>query len=680
MPPHRPEARQGVGVTTNDPGRWLIYRQGDAPEAAAPILDRDEDQYFVEQGGEIIAIRKERGRQREVATTSLDLLRVRDQQALSTRFEGDPTGVVVSLLADHAPRELTKEELTTHLGRLGLDLSTELWKQIQPSLKKHPNVVALTKPPRYAWTAEPRTPAAAADPEALLSRLFNRRTKETQRGEALAQLGSLAEEGRLSPVQIVLVRHAGATAIPAPAWDSVALDELDGGLAERVLDAAGEARAWDWLRGVATEPGSPARAAHAAALLTGATDAVRVDQALKALDQVHDALRSPESVAGGLSSIASRSPLVQRLLDGLVDGRLATSAIEVAASIPRGESTDVTAVGAWLMSSIPSLAGDPDRLAGAIESAAPTTRTLEHLATHLDDDYAHGSPRSAWLAGMARSSLGRSVLPESSTWWRGITIEVLDRLGQDRAVAEVLVGPITRRRVTDRAVTTSLERDPVESLPAVLALPDNLLRSVDGDRLAAAAERVDPATGLGRALRALSARATNLASERAAEELSAVEERARADQEAADRRLTTVEQERSRLAADNDRLRSELDRLEETSNRASKSELTQSRLDATRGAAHLVRLILNEQQAVERGTQSWADLVSRLLAMSAQHLDLSVPAGIGQRAELDRELYVVAGIEAEDPGRYTVLEPAVVLNDGSDRTILLRGTVAADDQ
>jgi hypothetical protein len=137
-------------MARNESDRWLIYRSDTGDSLAAAIVDRDDDRYWVEVDGDIVGVNRVKGRQREARAGSLDLLSVVDPDALTTRFEQDPVAFVVDVLADHSPRDLSKEEVVAYTSRLKLELNPDTWKQLQPALKKHPHVEVLSgRPVRY---------------------------------------------------------------------------------------------------------------------------------------------------------------------------------------------------------------------------------------------------------------------------------------------------------------------------------------------------------------------------------------------------------------------------------------------------------------------------------------------------------------------------------------------------
>lgn len=493
--------------------RWLIYRSDEGVQRAARILEREDERYWVEVDGDMVAVDKVRGRQREVRPDTLDLLSVVDPGALTQRFATDPAGIVAHLLADHSPRELSKDDIVGYLGRFRLDADGDAWKQLQPLLKRHPHIEPLTRPPRYRWSEEARevavgggpAPVRVPDTVALLSQLFSPRTKEARRGEALARLADQAKAGTLTPAQVVLVRAAGASTLPAPPWESVVLDGLDAGLAERVVDAASGARAFDWLRAVALSPASPELASHAADLLQTATDAVRADQAMKALDGVAASVRSG-GAPGALDRVVAGLAAVDRLLDGVTDARVTARALDLSATVPTDGGRAASPLARWSVAVVALVAGDADRMAGVLDASGLAPETIEALGRVPDDGFSSPSVRRAWLVALARYDGGRAILAESTTWWQGLTLEALEDLGRDEPLAAVLAGPQVQRRVVAHAIEGSLEVDPATAVPAVFSLPPAMLQVVDGAQLAAAADRVDPATPLGRALAALRGR------------------------------------------------------------------------------------------------------------------------------------------------------------------------------
>ena len=660
---------------SEDPPRWLIYRRTDGTQAYGQIVDRDEGRYLVELGGELREVPKDSGRPRpyEVTSESLELLRLRDPDAIQKRFAEDQVGTIVAVLADRKVSR-TKDDLVNNMKRLGVDVDDKTWKSLQPKLAKHPNIGREGTPVTYRWK---EADTADESPDELLSRALSTRSPKEKSDTARSTLARLCREESLTPTQRALAVVAGVEGAVLPAWEDVSLDGLEERLADVLLDRAAAEQAWAFLAGIALDPGRPARAARAAELLLAGPAEKRDAHIAAALRKLAAEIPTGADLSPNLELIDRRRPLVERALGDRATQPALGGLVALAFAVPRDTTAELAAsLRRWALVTAAKVASSRAALASALESSSPSAIQRAVMATVLGGEpFDPDGPRIRWLASLSKWQPTAPELYDKLVWWTGLGLDDLPVVNDDPDLGPILRSELGRQRLLPSAIERTLSADP-SSLARVLALPDAIVSAVDPGLVVEAGSRLPPDQAISTMVNALGAMAKEAAERRHASEMDAV----RVEHEHAIKSLRNALDEQARAAASaaarRDAIAGELDELRGHQLTRSDAHRRQAQLEALRAVADLVQEVRSSMTAVAAGTIGVEEVDRRLLRL-AEDVGVVVDAPPGAEIRLNRALYRPIGDDPDEGALVRVVEPAYVTRAGGGVTPLRYGYVEA---
>lgn len=659
-------------VTDTEDLQWLIFKGPDGGEVAAPIHKELDAAYVVLRDGAQLTLRKDRGRQRRAAHDSLDLLSVREPDALNTLFQSDPVGLLVRALHEWRSA-FTKEQIVDRMARLGVMIDPSQWKKLQPKLAKHPNVLREGTTITYRWV-EARS-AEASVKEVLLA--LHDPKKAAKDGDSLKrQLGALVEHAELSSSERVLA-SAIVPQLARPQWEDFKASEIDPDLAPQLIALATAEKAWDFLASLALEPTASARSAAAdAALQTAGPEAASAALAREVRRLSTKVVPGPD-LAATLKRLEPRLPLVRRSIPERPTTQLIASLLELCLAVPRSSDAEGAAVvRRWALEVSAGAVENRSDLVRAVRSVDPTPKAMIAAVAGLSSDpFAVGGARIEWLGALSQWQPTQASVQDTPELWTGVTLDDLSVLDGDPDLGPLLTSPLARQLIVGQAIEQSLERDP-DNLRRVLNLPTRQLDQVPEALISQTAARVDPASPLGRALAATQRAAVETITAQQDVELNALQAKHALAVQQLEHELRARDDLVRAADARRDRLAAEVDQLRAHSTGSSEAQLRQAQMDSLRAMADLLYDALKALPGVESGSVAAEEVASRLRRLASQ-AGVTVHAMPGDVVGLDRQLYRPLSEEGLDPAAVVVVDPAITTTTAEGVTLLRYGSVTA---